>query len=98
MLEDAQQMIPMKIALHPRRIVVDAERQIGCVRNVKKKALDVILGGTDIGGCRQDRAVSTVIHGKTYIRYGGLRIVAGCAEEDRHARRLHLGGLDNDVP
>ena len=37
-LEDAQQMVPVQVALHPRRIVVDAERQIGGVGDVKEEA------------------------------------------------------------
>ena len=40
-LEDAQQMVPVQVALHPRRIVVDAERQVG---------LAFLAGEHDLGG------------------------------------------------
>ena len=31
----------MQVALYPRRIVVDAERQIGRIRDVEEEALDI---------------------------------------------------------
>ena len=64
MLEDAQQMLPVQIALHPGRIVVDAERQIGRIGDVEEEALDVGLRRTDIGRRSQDRAVGAVVLGK----------------------------------
>ncbi len=97
MLEDAQQMLPMKVALHARRIVVDAERQIGGVGDVEEEALDVGFRRADIGGRRQDGAVGAVVLGEADIGDRRLGVVAGAAEEDRHARRLHLGGLDDDL-
>src|SRR4029453_18069295 len=63
-LEDAQQVIPVQIALHPRRVVVDAERQVGGIGNIEEEALDVGLGGADVGGSRKDGAVSAVVLGE----------------------------------
>ena len=96
MLEDAQQLIPIEIALHPRWIVVDAERQIGCVGNFEEEALDIALRRADIRGCCEDRAVRAVIFGKSDGGDRCLGVVAGAAEEDRHGWRLHLRGLNDD--
>ena len=87
MLEDAQQVIPVQVALHPRRIVVDAERQVGGVGDVEEEALDVGLRRADIGGRRKDRAVGAVVLGEPDIGDGRLGVVAGAAEEDRHRGR-----------
>src|SRR6516165_9253520 len=54
MLEDAKELLPMQVALHPRRVVVDAERQIARVRHVEEEALDVAFRRADIGRRRQD--------------------------------------------
>ena len=85
MLEDAQQMIPVQVALHPRRVVVDAERQVGGVGDVEEEALDVGLRRADVGGRGQDRAVGAVVLGELDVGDGRFGVVAGAAEEDRHA-------------
>ena len=86
----------MQITLHARRVVVDAERQVGGIGNVEKEALDVAFRRADIGGSCQYRAVGAVVLGEADSVDGRLCVVAGAAEEDRQARRLHLGGLDDD--
>ena len=85
MLEDAQQVVPVQVALHPRRIVVDAERQVGGVGDVEEEALDVVFRRADIGRCGQDRAVGAVVLGEPDVGDGRFGVVAGAAVEDRHA-------------
>ena len=97
MLEDAQQVVPVQVALHPRRVVVDAERQVGGVGDVEEKSLDIVLGRADIGGGGQDGAVGAIVFGEPHIVDRCLGVVAGAAEEDRHAAGLHFRGLDDDL-
>ena len=80
-LEDAQQVVPVQVALHPRRVVVDAERQIGGVGDVEEEALDVGLRRADVGRRSQDGAVSSVILGEPDVGNGGFGVVAGAAED-----------------
>ena len=65
MFEDAQQIVPMQVALHPRRIVVDAKRQIGRVGDVEEEALDVGFRCADISGRGKNRAVGAVVLGES---------------------------------
>ena len=82
-LEDSQQALPVQIALHARRIVVDAEREICCVGDIEEKSLDVRLGRADIGGRCQDSAIGAVFLGKPHILDRRRSIVAGCAKEEQ---------------
>ena len=51
-------------AFDPRRVVVDAERQVGRISHVKEEALDIAFRRADIGGRGQDRAVRPVVLGE----------------------------------
>ena len=86
-----------EVALHPRRIVVDAERQVGGIGDVEEEPLDVGFRRADIGRRGQDRAVAAVVLGEAHIGDGRFGVVAGAAEEDRHFCRLHLRRLDDDL-
>ena len=74
-LEDAQQMVPVQVALHPRRIVVDAERQVGGVRDVEEEALDVVFRRADIGRRGEDRAVGAVVLGEAHVGDGRVSVL-----------------------
>jgi hypothetical protein len=59
----------MQIALHPRRVVVDAERQVGRVGDVEEEAFDIGLGRADIGRRGKDGAVGAVVLGEFLFLY-----------------------------
>jgi hypothetical protein len=88
MLEQSQQMIPVKIGLYARRVVVDPQRQVHRVRHLEVERLDVGLSGANVGWGGDDRAVRAV----RAVRSGELdvgdhlaRVRAGASIEESHS-------------
>ena len=61
-------------------------RSVASATSRKKRSMSA-LRRADIGGRRQDGAVGAVVLGEADVGDGRLGVVAGAAEEDRHARR-----------
>ncbi len=96
-LEDAQQLVPVQVALDPGRVVVDAQRQVGGVGHFEEIGFGVGFGGADIGRRGQDRAVGAVGARELQVVDGGIGVVAGAAVEQLHPAGLHLGRLDDHL-
>ena len=96
-LEDAQQVIPVQIALHPRRIVVDAERQIGGVGNIEEEAARCRPRARRYrrappGWRRRRRCPWRTGHWRWSSRY-----CCRCSRRRSACGGLHLRGLDDDL-
>ena len=93
-----QQVVPMQVRLHARGVVVDADRQVHRIGAFGEIGLDVVLGGADISGGGEDRAIGAGRLGVPQVldRRGGGR--PGAAVEELHAAVLHGGRLLADRP
>ena len=96
-LEDANQVIPVQVALDARRVVVNSQRQVGRIGHFHEVILDGIFRCADIGWRRQDGTVGAIGARKTQVVDGGLRVVAGAAVEELHVAGFHLGRFDDNL-
>ncbi len=91
-----QQVVPVQVGLHARRVVVEAHRQVGAVQHLQRIVGDRGVVGADVGGRGDDRAVGAFGLGVAHVVDGARGVVAGAAIVYEHGAGLHLRRLRDD--